>query len=753
VNDSLKPGAPPNRPSLLLGGAHLAALWALAFVQPMLSLLGDNPEFFVARGNTTGQIVVYALVLTLVPPLVGLGLEALARLIGREVQWGLHLGLMTAVGACFVLQLAKDHLEWPAGVLIAFSLLAAGAGVYAYARWRFPRAFMDVLTVAPVVILLVFFVFSSTSRLILPREQPEPVAVEVKDPAPVVMVILDEFPVASLMTPDRRIDASRYPAFAELAADSTWYENATGAAAYTPLAVPALLSGREPSHEDLPIAADYPHTLFTLLGGSYQLRVMEAATRLCPEDLCPGEDDAPHGTLGELFDDLNVVSRHLLLPESLRRNLPDVANTFSDFGDTPLEDATSTGATGATGPTGATGTTPPVRTGQGAARRLGRQFALRSKADEFDRVDQFTKALKPGQERTLDLIHIEKPHYPWRHIPDGQRYTNLAGEWSGLLPNDGAWQAGKRPVDIALQRHLLEAGYTDTLLARVIDRLKRTGLWDRAMVVVTADHGGAFLPHVARRSAVPENMGEIAPVPLFIKQPGQTKARVDRHHACATDVLPTIAAGLGIEYPWERAACPADRATVLNSPSGQASAPMATVVRQRQQLIDRIERVFGTGGGWQPVYQFGPYRDLIGRPVSKLNANQALGRFRVLPERRNLVKAYDPAAPTLHGLLQRGLTKRFGEDQVLAVAVDDTVQAVGWTFKDGTGNGPGYSILLPPDALRAGFNKVDIYLVERGGRYLQKVYDGSKPLPVASKPGHSGEESAMRAAKGDGDGA
>ena len=54
------------------------------FEQIMLNLLGNNPEFFVARGNSTAQIILYALVLTLVPPLIGLGLEALARLVAEE---------------------------------------------------------------------------------------------------------------------------------------------------------------------------------------------------------------------------------------------------------------------------------------------------------------------------------------------------------------------------------------------------------------------------------------------------------------------------------------------------------------------------------------------------------------------------------------------------------------------------------------------------------------------------------------------
>lgn len=115
----------------------------------------------------------------------------------------------------------------------------------------------------------------------------------------------------------------------------------------------------------------------------------------------------------------------------------------------------------------------------------------------------FNDKIKRGATNTLDLIHIEKPHYPWRHIPSGQRYSNLTSEWSGLLPNDGPWEAPPRIVDIGLQRHLLEVGYTDTLLGLITDRLKETGLWDRALVVVTADHGGAFKSRVDRRAPTP----------------------------------------------------------------------------------------------------------------------------------------------------------------------------------------------------------------------------------------------------------
>jgi hypothetical protein len=292
-----------------------------------------------------------------------------------------------------------------------------------------------------------------------------------------------------------------------------------------------------------------------------------------------------------------------------------------------------------------------------------------------------------------------------------------------------------------MQRHLLETGYTDTLLARIISRLKETGLWNKALIVVTADHGSAFQSKIPRRAAVPENMGEIASVPLFVKSPGQTEPEISEARTCVTDILPMIGEELGIDYPWEVEECDPDEVTVVNSPSGEGSNTINAMLEQRQKhLVDRIQRVFGTGQGWGPYYRFGPHNSLIGKQVKNLEV-EPLKRWRAMPDERNAVKNYDPAGATLRGLLQRGTTERFGEKRVLAVAVDGRIEAVGWTFKDGTGRGPGYSILLPPESLKAGFNQVDIYLLEDDGKRLRQVYDGSKPLP----PEVVAEQNAARA--------
>ena len=64
---------------------------------------------------------------------------------------------------------------------------------------------------------------------------------------PVVMLLLDEFPLTSLLDSKGQVDARLYPNFAKLAGQSTWYRNATAVSGLTQWAVPAMLSGRYPT--------------------------------------------------------------------------------------------------------------------------------------------------------------------------------------------------------------------------------------------------------------------------------------------------------------------------------------------------------------------------------------------------------------------------------------------------------------------------------------------------------------------------
>lgn len=179
---------------------------------------------------------------------------------------------------------------------------------------------------------------SESSRLTLSAPDVEPVQAAVAEPAPVVMVIFDEFPVGSLMTLSDEINSRRYPNFTELANTSDWYRNTTTDASYTTVAIPSIITGQAADRSSLPTATDHPDNIFTLLGASYDVRAVEPITQLCPDDICTDsveEKDGFFEALGSLVSDLEVVEKHLLLPKSMAGNLPDISQTFSGFSPPP----------------------------------------------------------------------------------------------------------------------------------------------------------------------------------------------------------------------------------------------------------------------------------------------------------------------------------------------------------------------------------------------------------------------------------
>ncbi len=687
----------PGRPSLLVGSGHLAALWALAFAEPLFDLLGRNAEFFVARGNSAEDILVFSFAFTLVPPLAMLALEAAAARIDRGLRWAVHLSLVALLVAAIALQVFKGVADGPGGVLIALALVTGGLAAAGYARTRFLRGIADVLIPAPAVVLAVFLLFSDVSELVLPQREAKAAAIRIRSHTPVVEVIFDEFPEGTLMDPRGRIDASRFPAFAELAAHSTWYRGATTVSGFTPRAVPAILTGVLPGEDELPTSSDQPHSVFTLLGGTYRMHVMEEATSVCPTSLCGEDRPSSTGGLGSLFSDLRVVSEHLLLPNGIREHLPAVDTTFGNFANQVGNQA------------------PRVRFAPNDADQFALALRQRVTDGESVRMARFLAGMD-GDGRVLNLIDVQKPHYPWTHFPDGRKYSDLSGEFKDVLADDSSWKGPRSLTDLALQRHMLETGFTDHLLGQLIARMKRTGLWDRALVIVTADHGNAVIPHVPRRNPTHANLGQIAEVPLFVKAPGQRRGRIVEHHACTTDILPMTARTLGIHYPWERSPCPPDRVTVANSPQGQSSLPFNRVEQLRDAYVARIDHTFGTDTGWAPVLRFQPHPELIGRTAVSLPVSPASDGSVSIEEQARL-RDVDPGAPVVLASLLRGAIAGGEPGEALVAAVNGRIAAVGTSFS--AAGSVRYSLLIPPRYLRKGANRVEVYRVLGNGNSLR----------------------------------
>ena len=279
--------------------------------QPLLDVFGRAVEQFAFRGASGRDIVLFGLAVTFLPTAVLWASEALVELVaGERLRSRVHLALLMALVVVFVLQAARPLARGLPLLLGAMAVAVAAA--WAYRRFPVVKLWLAFTALAPLVFLALFLTSSSTSRLLEPQASAAPA--EVGAPAPVVMVVLDELPMASLLDADGGIDRELFPNLAALADESHWYRNATTVSTSTWHAVPALVTGRLPEEDDsLPISDSHPDSLFSLLGSTYDLHVTETNTRLCPPAACPYE-----GSSGEVWSglarDLRGVLRDRLSP-------------------------------------------------------------------------------------------------------------------------------------------------------------------------------------------------------------------------------------------------------------------------------------------------------------------------------------------------------------------------------------------------------------------------------------------------------
>lgn len=632
--------------STVVDGAHLAALSAFALAQPLFDILGRNAEFFVAHGTTALDVVVFALLVVLVLPVLILAVELVAGLAGPRARATVHLVAIAFLTALIALQAVKRVSN--ASELALFSAALIGvAGALAYRRFAAVRTFVSVLAPAPLVFLVLFLFASPVSKITLTPEA-EAHAATVAAGAPVVMVVFDEFPVLSLLDEHGTIDADRYPNFAALADDSTWFSRTLSPSGDTTKAVPAILTGKTPDPDRLPFFRDYPENLFTLVGGSYRLRVVEPVTRLCPTELCPRAGEGGFLTRQRrLLSDVGVVYGHVLLPRDLSDRLPPISSTWMDFRDNALHD-------------------------------------LKNRDEEFR---AFVASIHLVRRPTLWFLHTLLPHHPWRYLPSGTEYARAT-----LIPGltDDRW--GSDPVlpVQAYQRHLLQVGFVDKLLGELVGRLRETGLYDRALLVVTADHGVSFRPSGARRHLTDENLAELGLVPLFVKAPNQRTGRVVDTPIRSTEVLATIADTLGIRVPW-----PTDATPVVGR--RELERKLAAALRRQATL-------FGSD-----LFRVGPHLELLGRQVADV---PVVDRGDLTSE---LVDPGSGLSPT-HVVGQiAGNGAAAGLD--VAVAVNGTIAATARTFSF-IGE-IRFEAMVPESAFGQGENDIDIYLVSGGGTLLK----------------------------------
>jgi len=667
-------------------------LFVLALAQPLLDILGRNAEFFLARSAPPLDIILLAVSLTIILPLIVGFVVVGVRRVHEPTGRVLHGLILASLATLLALQIIELTSLSKASPWIELAL-AAGAGVVlAVAFYRFDsmRSAARFASIAPFVILGLFIFASSASQLVFSSSAiAQPAEIAVGNPVPVVMVVFDEFPAASLMDEDGEIQEDLYPGFARLATDGTWFSNAVTTQQQTENALPAILSGRNPSPNKIPTAGDHPFTLFTLLADSYELEVIESVTDLCPEYACENTtrpEFSARERWATLVADLRVVAGHLFLPSDWTAGLPSIDASWSNFSG------------------GENGVFDIIDRFQDATYEDGR----------ITPIVQFNESIAASDsDATLYYMHALLPHVPWEYLPTGQKTISSVVAPGSKGPG---WGSDEWLVDQGYQRHLLQVGYADKIVVDLIARLESQGMYDDALIVIMADHGVAVRPDIFhRRWATADTIGDIAAIPLFVKRPHQDAGGTDGYRAEIIDVLPTITDVLQIDVPWSMEGVSLfsdDRPERIESQIDGAEGVITFGVDGSEALALARRKIehFGSDGpfGLAPP----GYDDLLGVTVAAITLEEPDLYSAFLFNSTNY-KDVDLSAPALPTWV-RGTVTTPNEDyqrEIVAVAVNGEIAAITRTFETDKGE-TAYGMMIPPDALVDGPNDITLLLIK-----------------------------------------
>ncbi len=685
----------PNAPRSSRSGAlhHLLVLGAFAVAQPVLDLTGSNAQLFVARAMQPSDLVLLVAGLLMGPGAVLGVLVVIARWIGPRigtVVFDIALGLLVALVAVPLLK----RLPGPFGLTLLALGMVVGGTILAYRRVALVRTFLTFLAPALLVVPWAFFTGDGVRDVMAPpRPFVGPAPIVAPDAPPVVVLVLDELPLAALMDERREIDPIRYPRLAELAASATWFRNATTVYSRTRVALPSMLTGRYPEAHDrrLANATAHPENLFTWLGEGVEMGVVEGVTRLCPDRLNRRLVDGSQPWAGRnvaLWRDLGWIYLHVVTPRPWVDRLPSVQDGWKDFG-------------------------VQVDVTDAARPRMFRDYL---DTLEFKRTFG------------LHFLHVLLPHNPYEYFPSGTRYNDrwtIPG-WNHPTLGSDYWADDPALVANSYQRLLLQAGFADRLVGELMDRLRMLELFDQALIMVVADHGLSFRPGTAKRGAPGEDpRAEIMPIPFLVKAPGQDRGRIDDGNVELIDVVPTIADALGVTVPW-----PVDGQSLLDLDAPRRATKRCGVHRFEEgggniavfdseghgveEALDRIVawqlETFGSGRT-RPhgLYQFGRHGALVGQGLDQLRVHEAPD-VRVVwsrPERyADVDRAADELPAHIHGWLGNEEPARHW-----AIAVNGVVHATTVAYQGADGRW-GLSAVVPEHALVSGANRLDALWVE-----------------------------------------
>jgi hypothetical protein len=700
--------------TLLVAFLELLAMSGLAITQPILDVFGRAPDVFIAAGAGRADLWWFAIAVAVVPALVLVTVEvAVAAVAGELARRQVHLAALGGLALLLALRVLRLTLGWHGIVLFVAACSVALVFMGFRNRQVWLEQWLAFASLGPAAFAVLFLFSSPASSLAAAepaeaREAVEVVSVDAARP-PVVMLILDELPVRSLLATGGGLDAERYPGFGAFAAESTWFRAVTSVASHTSVAVPALLTGQYPAAEEqAPAAADHPDNVFRLLGNVYRFNVSELDTQLCVVPRCDrddpenapsitttsggapdagggGDPDAGASALFDLLDRAREEYGNMVALDDVEV-LPTIgAEELTGVSTTTASTTSTTDAVPVSAPS-----VPPTT----IARGFDKLPSVQPKRfrDWLERIDGDVETPQ------LSVLHLTMPHGPFYLDADGNAYQIPDGPMQLVGSAGGDWSEDPGAGVSARQRHLLQVRYVDTLITALRARLVEVGIWDDALVIVTADHGAAFEAGGTFRDWRASDQTDLVGVPLFVRGPGFAEGKVDDRPVQSVDVAATIEQVAEVDAPWT-----IDGASLLALPAApRTEHPFGAISGTSYEYTtitvgDHLDRLLasapaaGTDGGDDlTILRAGPRGELVGHELAAFTVAEPAG---------SVVQEFPAAGlPTVDGRVGAfivGYVEGGEPGAVIAVAVDGRIAATATTFRENEHDAR-FALLVPP---------------------------------------------------------
>ncbi|CAB4759015.1 MAG: sulfatase-like hydrolase/transferase [Actinobacteria bacterium] len=578
---------------ILRNSLELLMLATIAITQPIFDLYGKNLPIFASAKISKYELTFFICLVAIVPFATALVIETVAWFINKRLGTLVHEFFIFLFGTIFGLALVSQ-LNISYDAIAYVSAVAIGASiVWGLRRLEIMRTFVMYLSgLAPLLTVIFVFqiqpVFSEISPTMKTVAAPE-------GKPPVVLIVFDESPLFALLDKEGKINPERFPGFAKLVSLSTWHRNATAVSQQTIQAVPAIFTSRVPKKGDQPFLSDHPDNIFTMLESSYPINGYESVTSLCPRNLCSTASaiDLERVYLPRVksfLSDALVVFGHRMLPSHARSSLPSIGQAWGGF-------AQAGAAEGADADHEAADAK--------FLRNAGSFYQLRMWNGAMNRMMTMPSP-------SASILHFTVPHRPWSLTPNLHKY------YGPRFLGDFNPKTGDLPKDY-YQRYLYQLTAVDHLVDTMITRMQAAGLWDKSLVMITADHGISFEPGLVQRATDFSNPGQVTDlytIPMFIKMPFQKTGVVDDCAVTNLDLLPTLLDVTGIKTSLQMEG----ESLVDNCPQRELRA--MTTLKESRMLASSFDLVRARSDRYA---QWLPREGPVQRIAGELSAQEILG--------------------------------------------------------------------------------------------------------------------------------